>query len=611
MSGLPQAGAGEAGAMPAPRAVRREEDAAIRQAALAEGFSPLQARIIAGRVTPEAVARSGSVRGLIQPALRSITPPDALPDLDAAVERIVRALHDGEPIATCGDFDADGTTAHAVLWTALTQVFGHPPHLTSTWCASRLLEGYGLSDAFVDRLLAHPQRPAVLIAADKGSSDEPRIRRLAAAGIDVIIADHHELKDGQPPASAYAVVNPIRRDHAFPDPMVCGAHVAFLLMAAVRRRLIALGRLPAGAPTLERLLDFVGVGTVADCVSLADSHNNRAVVRAALARINGDSPRACWSALLDRRYGAEPVCAEDIAFRIAPAINARGRLDDALTGLHCLIADEQSEAKRCASLLLADNETRKRIQREATPLAMELAMRQKERGRQTVVIHLPDAHPGIVGILAARVVEALGRPAIVLAGLPGHADILTGSARTIAGFHVRDALAAVDREQPGLLLAFGGHAGAAGLKVPRERLGDFEQAFERAGRRMLEGARTGPSLRHDGSLIEQLRPAVLDELMALDPYGRGFEFPVFLDVFRLEALREIGQQGGHFQYSLRHEASGSSWRAVWFSVPPAIAQGIAAGERYTVAYTPKANSRQRDTIEFIVKHMWAEDEPKD
>lgn len=590
--------------VPIPRAVRRVENSSIRESALSEGFTALQARIIAGRVSVDAVTRAGSIKGLIQPSLRALTPPDALPDIEIAVDRIVLALTNDEIIATCGDFDADGTTAHAVLWSALTNVFGHPLNHTSTWCASRLLEGYGLSDAFVDRLLAHPDRPAVLIAADKGSSDEPRIRRLAEAGIDVIIADHHELKDGTPPPSALAVVNPIRTDHHFPDAAICGAHVAFLLMASVRHRLMAIGKLPSGTPSLEHLLDLVGVGTVADCVSLADSHNNRAVVRASLARINADVPRPCWPALLGDRMGGGPISAEDIAFKIAPAINARGRLDDALAGLHCLSAKDESVASKYAALLHADNETRKRIQREAMPNVMQQASGRRSQGRSAVVVHLIDVHPGIVGILAARIVEAFGCPAIVFATIPNRKEILTGSARTVPGFHIRDALSMVDVQQPGLIQSYGGHAGAAGLKISHDRFDEFEESFEAVGRKMLNGMLIGPHIQHDGSLIDHFHPMVMSELMALDPYGRGFEFPLFLDVFRLDRIREIGKQGGHYQCDLCHVQSGTRWRAVWFSVPEAAVKDLRTGHSYSVAYTPKVNARDRSVIEFIVRYIW-------
>ncbi|MGH8240097.1 MAG: DHH family phosphoesterase, partial [Steroidobacteraceae bacterium] len=225
----------------------------------------------------------------------------------------------------------DGLGAHAAFRIALIEMFGHPVARLRSYIGHRLTEGYGLTSALMARILADAPRVSVLVTADCGSSDEPRIGRLKAAGIDVLVTDHHEVPGGQAPPSSYACVNPQRVDCRYADKAVAGGMVLWLLLKSVHEVLGEAGHGRSSGAQLDGLLDFVACSTVADCVSLA-SRNNRAVVRAGLALMNG-APRPCWKAFAQLNETAV-FTAQTIAYGIAPRINARTRLSDPFAALH-------------------------------------------------------------------------------------------------------------------------------------------------------------------------------------------------------------------------------------------------------------------------------------
>ncbi|HEX4652562.1 MAG TPA: DHH family phosphoesterase [Granulicella sp.] len=374
----------------------------MRDAYLAAGASPHIADFLGRRLDHFIDWHS-----LVAPKLSAIADPSAIPSIDRAVERIVRAICSGERIALACDHDMDGTASSAVLWTALVDHFAVPAERLCVITSHRLTEGYGISEPVVARI--EDFGATLVISADKGSSDEARIAILTAKGIDVVVTDHHVIPHSGPPASAYAVVNPSRLDADY-DRNVCGAGVAFLVMAKVRTALLEAGVFPQ-LPPLTSLLDYVAVATIADCVSLSPSASftNRAFIRRGLDLLRSGA-RPCW-AVFAAEQGGE-IDAETIAFRMVPAIAAAGRLDWAETGFRFLVARTETEAATHWAELKLENTERKAIELRIRQQAFPQAALVEE---PAIVLYLEDGHSGVHGITASRVVEAFGKPCAIFA----------------------------------------------------------------------------------------------------------------------------------------------------------------------------------------------------
>lgn len=561
------------------------------------GLPPVAARIVGARPLPH-----DEVAALLSARLSALDSYAGLPDIGIAATRLSRAIQAGEVIALETDHDVDGVTSHAVLWRALVEKFGVPAERVQSYIGHRLKEGYGLSAPVADRILAANPRPTVVITADNGSSDEARIARLKARGIEVIVTDHHELPAEGPPASALACVSPARPDSVYPDPCIAGCMVSFLLVCAVRAELVAAGVLAPDAGRMLDLLDYVAVGTVADCVSLARSTNNRAVVRAGLRLINGDT-RPCWRAARAWLHGRSAVTAEDLAFGIGPRINARGRLDEAMAGVHFLLAETGEEAATLAQLLDDENQARKDIEHRLREDAVTLAAALVEAGARGIVVWLPDGHAGVHGIVASRVVEAFGRPVVCLSPKMGDADLVTGSARGIPGVHVRDLLQSCADVLGTEVTAFGGHAGAGGITLRREAIERFREAFDAAASATLTGRTLGPVIWTDGTLApEVIDLATVDALADLDPYGREFESPLFEGVFGVLAVKPVGD-GTHLKLTL--DADGRQVEGIWFRAraDSAAPLPVLPGQAARLVYRLAANVwNGRRSVQIIVEH---------
>lgn len=587
-----------ASSTPTPRILWRQCSDTHYRAALEAGLTELQARIVAGRIrTPRA-----PLEALIAPGLRWIEHPERLCDADRGAARIARAVAAGEHIGLMTDYDVDGITSHVVILKSLVALFGVPPERVHSLIGHRIHDGYGISAALVDRTLALEPRPTLVISADCGSSDEPRLARLREAGIDVVVTDHHALPAEGPPSSAYAVINPSRSDCGYPDATIAGCMVSWLLMSLVRSHLIETERLPASTPKLSPWLAYVALGTVADCVSLGDSAINRAVVTKGLELINRmEAP--CWRVMAERLGpDSTPFDAETLAFQMGPRINARSRLDDPYAALHFMLAEDDDSARRYLNVLDDDNQSRKAIEAEMAEVARGLAGAQVAAGDRVLVIHLPDGHPGVQGIVASRLVQAFGRPALVLtpASEPG---MLTGSGRSVEGVHLRDALQRAFEHCPEALVRFGGHSGAAGVGVPLSRLEDFTRALSLAVDEQLGDRELHPQILCDGALPpEALTLATVTELEALAPYGREFEAPLFEGRFIVARARLVGGEGNHLMLTL--ETGRRQLRAIWFrAVSPGEAAPLAPGDEVQCAYRLARNRyRGQESLQLMVEH---------
>ncbi|MDI5919601.1 DHHA1 domain-containing protein [Halomonas sp. LR5S13] len=581
-----------------PRIQPRPRDEALYARAREEGLTELQARVLAGRLA----GYQGELAPLVSPSLRHLAHPEKLADARRAAERIAQAVVDGEHIGILTDYDVDGITSHVVIRRTLVELFGVPEARLHSLIGHRIHDGYGISLPLVERTLGLSPRPSLVITADCGSSDEPRIARLRDAGIEVVVSDHHALPVEGPPASAYAVVNPTRDDCAYPDPTIAGCMVAWLVMSLTRGVLIEWGVLPEATPKLSPWLSYVALGTVADCVSLGGSAANRAVVTHGLALINR-MEAACWRAMA-ARLGADsvPFDAETLAFQMGPRINARSRLDDPYAALHFMLAADDATAARHLETLDQDNQSRKAIEAEMAEEARALALPALTADEPAIVVFLASGHPGVQGIVASRLVQAFGRPALVLtpAAAPG---MLTGSGRSIEGLHLRDALQRTFELAPEALPRFGGHRGAAGVGVPREHLAAFRTAFLHAVGEQLGDTELCPRIFTDGELAShQLGLATLDEVERLGPYGREFDAPLFQGEFLVEALRPVGADGSHLMLEL--SAGATSLKAIWFrALTPGEVPAFGIGDRLRCAYKLNRNRwRGRESLQLMVEH---------
>jgi single-stranded-DNA-specific exonuclease len=581
-----------------PRLLPRPRNEAFYVRGRAEGLTELQARVLAGRLTDY----EGELAPLTRPSLRYLEHPERLADGRRAAERIATAVAEGEHIGILTDYDVDGITSHVVIRRTLVELFGVPEARLHSLIGHRIHDGYGISLPLVERTLGLSPRPTLVITADCGSSDEPRIARLKAAGIDVVVSDHHALPVEGPPPSAHAVVNPTRDDCRYPDRTIAGCMVAWLVMSLTRSVLVEWSVIPASTPKLSSWLSYVALGTVADCVSLGASPANRAVVSHGLALINR-MEAACWRAMATRLgEDSVPFNAETLGFQMGPRINARSRLDDPYAALHFMLAADDATALRHLQTLDDDNQSRKAIEAEMVEEARALALPQLASEQPALVMFLESGHPGVQGIVASRLVQAYGRPALVLtpAAAPG---MLTGSGRSIEALHMRDALQRAHELAPEALPRFGGHRGAAGVGVPVEQLEVFRAAFLQAVDEQLGGIELFPHLLTDGTLAsEQFQLATLDELEALGPYGREFDAPLFEGAFLVEALRPVGADGTHLSMTL--STGPTSLKAIWFrALTPGELPAFGVGERLRCAFRLNRNRwRGRESLQLMIEH---------
>ena len=579
----------------------RSVDRNIYQQALTEGVHPLLARILAGRLNQS----SPSIAALIEPGLNQLAAPDSLADIKPAVERLKLAIQRGETLGLLTDYDVDGITSHVVIYRTLTELLGVPAEQLLSLIGHRIDDGYGVSDSLTNRILAADKLPSVIITADCGSSDEPRIARLKAAGIDVLVTDHHTLPKSGPPASAYAVVNPTRTDCHYPDKTLAGCGVAWLLMSALRNSMVQEGLLPSSTPKLSYLLPFVALGTVADCVSLGASAINRALVRAGLQLMN-TSNEACWQAfrqLMGNRF--EVFTASTLGFQLGPRINASSRMADPYEALQYLLAKYPETAAQHLELLDSDNQQRRTVEKEMVQAALQGAEEQVAAGMQSLVAYLEEGHSGVQGIVASRLVEKHGRPTVVLTPA-SDTKHLVASARSVPGISIHAALQRVDDMNPGMLVKFGGHQAAAGLTLWRERLVDFQQAFERAIVLQLGERKLAPYLLTDGELEPNLVSLeAFNLLKKLEPYGREFEAPLFEGVFHLAGIRAVGADPIHLQLDLTLANDTNLIKAIWFRALPQAGADFPfqEGDQVRLAYRLEENVfRGRTSLQLMISY---------
>jgi single-stranded-DNA-specific exonuclease len=525
-----------------------------------------------GGVDP-VLARIFAARGVRSPAeldygLAALPPWSALRGIDAAAQRLHRAIAARERILIVADYDADGATACAVGVRGLRAMGADVDFLVP----NRFEYGYGLTPEIV--LLAQSRRPHLLVTVDNGIASIEGVAAAAAAGIDVLVTDHHLPGDALPAPAI--IVNPNQPGCPFPSKHLAGVGVMFYVLAATRARLREQRVLVGDGPNLAALLDLVALGTVADVVRL--DHANRVLVEQGLRRIRAGRAHPGIDALF-RVAGREPAraTASDLGFVAGPRLNAAGRLADMTVGIRCLVTDDPLEARALASELDRLNRARREVessmQEEALADLDDAAADAANAGGATLCLYRPTWHQGVVGIVASRLKDRFHRPAVVFA--PGSAGELRGSGRSIAGFHLRDALDLVSKREQGLIRRFGGHAFAAGLTVAEAEFARFAAAFEKVASEWLTPADLERVVETDGTLGAGELSLDLARRVAATAWGQGFPAPTFDDRFDVVESRIVG--GAHTRATLVR--GGERFNAIVFRHTDALPRRVHAAFR--------------------------------
>lgn len=492
--------------------------------------------------------------------LQQLAPFEQLRDIDNAVNLLINAICHERRIVIAADYDADGATACAVAIRGL-QAMG-AMHLGYV-VPDRFRHGYGLTPALVD--MAARWQPDVLITVDSGIVNFDGVKLAKSLGMKVIITDHH--MPGETLPDADAIVNPNQAGDCFPSKNLAGVGVMFYVLMALRAKLRQLKwfeRMNKPQPNLAQLLDLVAIGTIADVVPL--DYNNRILVSQGLARIRNGQCCAGVQALINiSKINQNQLSSTDIAFSIAPRLNAAGRMDNMGYGIECLLNDDLNSALLQARFLDQFNKERKAVQADMQLEALKLLenLEQNNQLPSGICLYQPHWHAGILGPLAGRIKDRLHRPVILFAPNLEKPEELKGSARSIENVHIRDVLAEIKTQYPQLLIAFGGHAMAAGATILEKDFVFFNQIFEQTISQYLKDTTEG-IIYSDGKLTEQDLNVELATLLKISSaWGQGFPEPLFDGKFRVLRKTKIGNL--HLKLLLQPENSQTTVEAVAYN----------------------------------------------
>ena len=550
---------------------------------------------------PTLLARLFAARGVtsadeLDDGLARLLPPTDLLGAQAAARLLADAIAARQRICIVADYDCDGATACAVALRGLAML-GAAPGTLAYVVPDRAVHGYGLTPAIVDLALA--QRPDLLVTVDNGIASLEGVAHARALGLAVVVTDHHlpALADGAVRLpDADVVVNPNQPGCAFASKHIAGVGVMFYVLLALRGELRARGAFDAASqPRLDALLDLVALGTVADVVRL--DANNRRLVAQGLKRIRAGRTQPGVAALF-RAAGRDAARASgfDFGFAIGPRVNAAGRLSDMTLGIECLLTDDAARAAELAQALDAINRERRSVEagmREQAEAALaSLLGRVEGAGAPPPAVAIFDAafHEGVVGIVASRLKDQVHRPTFVFAR--GRDGLLKGSGRSIAGFHLRDALDLVAKRHPGVLLRFGGHAMAAGCTLADGAFDTFDAALQQVAREALDAATLTRTLATDGPLGAEHFNVETVRALDAEVWGQAFEAPLWLDDVDVVSQRLVGEK--HLKLVLRH--AGAVRDAIWFGRSEPLTGRVRLAYRLSL---DEYNGRQR--VQMVVE----------
>jgi single-stranded-DNA-specific exonuclease len=489
---------------------------------------------IASVLVGRGVKTFDDARDFFRPSLEHLHDPYLMHDMGRAVERITLAINHREQIAVYGDYDVDGTTSTAMLTLFLESIGA----CVSFHTPDRFTEGYGLSIAGLDRCLKHPDgKPGLIISIDCGITAVEAVAYAQSNGADVIICDHHEPADEIP--AAYAILNPIKPGCGYPNKSLCGCGVGFKLVQALSASF--------GVPEVAfEYLDFVALASSADIVSLKGE--NRVLTSQGLAILN-ENPRPGLRALIDAahiKHGR--LGTNQIVFGLAPRINAAGRLGDGGRAVRLMCTKTDQEAYEAASELELANSDRRKIDEQAflEACVMVDAMLDRDHDR-IIVLHHPDWHAGVIGIVASRLVERYHLPVILMTTIDG---IAKGSARSIPGFDIHSALKRCEDK----LITFGGHKYAAGVSIQAERVAEFRTSVNLVALEMVSDAMLEPEIEISALIdLNDLTPKLFAIIRQFSPFGPDNTRPFFYakDVEIVGPPRIVGRGTSHLKFQVR------------------------------------------------------------
>ena len=559
------------------------------ESAYLAGQHPVLRRVFAGRqVTGE---------NELNLSLSQLPGFDRLHGITTAVRILAAAIEAQQSILILADYDADGATGCAVLVRGL-RLFG--AQRVSYLVPDRQRYGYGLTPEIA--AVAIKRKPDVLVTVDNGISSLEGVYMARTAGIQVVVTDHHLPGVALPQANA--IVNPNQPNDEFPSKAIAGVGVAFYLMIALRAHLRDhdwFKRQQLADPNIATLLDLVALGTVADMVPL--DYTNRILVEQGLRRIRSGQCCAGINAIIRvAKRSSQQLLSRDLGFAIGPRLNAAGRMESMHRGIECLLCDDPETAADIAAELNSLNTDRQAIEGEMQS-SIERWLRgiehtDTDRRQASACIYREDWHLGVIGILASRIKDRISRPVITFA--KDEQGRLKGSARSVHGLNIRDAIDAVDREHPGLIERFGGHAMAAGLTLKTDDLECFAEAFDRIVDTRLAAEDREGCILSDGSLaVRDQNLAMAQRLQAAAPWGQNFPEPIFDDRFKIVARRIVGEK--HLKLRLQAAPSAQPLAAMVFG--GAHRNDLIRANRLRAAYRLQINHYRGDsTIELYIEH---------
>lgn len=491
-------------------------------------------QVLANLLVQRNITTADRAREFFRPDLSKLHDPFLMKDMDKAVERLAKAIDSEEKVLIYGDYDVDGTTAVALMYTFIRNFNPNVEY----YIPDRYDEGYGISYKGIE--WGHDNDYSLIIALDCGIKAVEKIAYAKSLGIDMIICDHH-LPDEELP-QATAILDPKRADCNYPFDDLSGCGVGFKLIQAYAMR----RGIPSG--WVESFLDLVAVSIAADLVSMTGE--NRILAYYGLERLNKAPRKGLQSIIKLSGLENHKITVDDIVFKIGPRINAAGRMESGRTAVHLLVSRNDEEAQNIGKIIDLHNKERKSVDKQITKAAIESVMHDKDfRNRKSTLVFDPKWNKGVVAIVASRLVEAFYRPTIVLTESNG---LITGSARSIAGFDLYEAI----KECSEYLENYGGHMYAAGLTLKKENLGPFEEKFEKVVAGKITEDILTPVVLIDTFLdFKQITPKFFRILKQFQPFGPGNQSPVFIteNVYDNGNGRLVGSGNGHMKLELIQE----------------------------------------------------------
>ena len=552
----------------------------LQSALQAAGANPLIAQLYAARNVADSSELNTSLKQLI--------PYTQLTNCTAAASRLADAIAARQKILIIADYDADGATACSVAMKGLASMGA----VVDFFVPNRFEHGYGLTPELAD--IAHAKGADLIVTVDNGISSAEGVARAKALGLDVIVTDHHIAGSVIPDC---IIVNPNQRGCTFPSKSIAGVGVIFYVLIALRAELRARdyfsGCLNIAEPKLDELLDLVALGTVADVVAL--DHNNRILVSQGLKRIRaGKMSHGIRALFQTARCSAQKAQPFDFGYKIAPRINAAGRLDDMSIGIACLLSGNLNEAENMASELNELNQTRQEIEQEMLTDILADCPNALPREQTTLCVYRDSFHQGVVGIVASRLKEKFYRPVFVFA--PDDDGNYRGSGRSISGVHLRDVLDAISKRAPEIIIKFGGHAMAAGLTLRSGSLKTFGDLFEDIVRSQVNEDTLSQTFLTDGSLKASDITLANAQLINAQIWGQGFPPPSFADTFQVLRQQSMGADKKHTKAWLTKE--GQEFEAMFWRCEDTLPRDI------RVVYRPTVNEWRGNTELQLYVDYW-------